>query len=153
MPYIHQIQLSYHLIGKEAVVIDKKAKKSEVVTLFLRLIDVGQQVSKVAYDEVRQQELLTNDLLHQLELGPTKERNKIATKIATCRKDRRYYKDRIEEMEPLNEWAQANKKAVNELKQVVGKMRKIEEKQETRTYVPRVLPLEEFKWQWDNSNK
>lgn len=121
--------------------------RSDVITQFLKLLDVAQNMSKFAYDEVRRQDMLTNDLLHQLELGSAKERNKVATQIATCRKDRRYYKDQIEELDSLIDWMENNKKAVNDLKQVVGRIRKVEEKHKIRTYVPRVLPLEIFDWQ------
>ena len=41
----------------------------------------------------------------------------------------------------------SNKKALNDLKQVLGKMRKTEEWHEDRVYVPRVLPAEAFEWQ------
>lgn len=125
----------------------KGMKKSDIVTQFIQLTDVAKQISLVASDEVHRQDLLTNDFLHQLELGSAKERNKIATQIATSRKDRRYYKDQIEEVQTLLDWMESNKKALNELKQVLGKMRKTEEWHEDRVYVPRVLPADAFEWQ------
>ena len=54
----------------------KGMKKSDVVTQFIQLTDVARQISIVASDEVHKQDLLTNDFLHQLELGSAKERNK-----------------------------------------------------------------------------
>ena len=131
----------------EVSVMKKGMKKSDIVTQFIQLTDVAKQISLVASDEVHKQDLLTNDFLHQLELGSAKERNKIATQIATSRKDRRYYKDQIEEVQALLEWMEGNKKALNELKQVLGKMRKTEEWHEDRAYVPRVLPADAFEWQ------
>lgn len=131
----------------EGTVMKNEMRKSDVIEQFIQLIDVAQNISKVAFDEVHKHDLLTNDLLHQLELGSSKERNKVATKIAICRKDRRYYKDRIEELEALIDWIESNKKAINDLRQVVGKTRKIEEKHRNRRYVPRVLPPETFNWQ------
>ena len=122
-------------------------QKSEVVAQFLRLAGVAQRILDLAYEEVHSQDLLTNDLLHKLELGSAKDRNKVATQIAKCRKERRYYKDQVEEVEALINWMEENKDAFNKLKQVLGKMRKAEEWHESRTYVPRVLPAEEFDWQ------
>ena len=58
-----------------------------------------------------------------------------------------FNKDQIEELDSLIDWMENNKKAVNDLKQVVGRIRKVEEKHKIRTYVPRVLPLEIFDWQ------
>lgn len=136
-----------HIETAEVSDMKKGMKKSDVVTQFIQLTDVAKQISIVASDEVHKQDLLTNDFLHQLELGSAKERNKIATQIATSRKDRRYYKDQIEEVQALLDWMESNKKALNDLKQVLGKMRKTEEWHEDRVYVPRVLPAEAFEWQ------
>ena len=67
--------------------------------------------------ELKKQEQLTQDYLHSLELDDLRyeERNKVATKLAINRKDRRYFKDRVEEYEPivkfLNE--QKNKKSTH----------------------------------------
>ena len=91
---------------------------------------------------------LTQDLLHQLELDETTrdERAKIATQLRYCRKDRRYYKDRIEELEPFvalfNEHYQeskANKRTMNLLTNCLGAVRKQEAYHISRTYKPKVI--------------
>lgn len=91
---------------------------------------------------------LTQDLLHQLELDETTrdERAKIATQLRYCRKDRRYYKDRIEELEPFvalfNEHYQeskANKRTMSLLTNCLGAVRKQEAYHISRTYKPKVI--------------
>lgn len=117
---------------------------SEYITEFLNFIADAQSHYKFCYDEVNEQDKLTQDYLHSLELGELKslERSKLATKLATNRKDRRYYKDRVEELEPIVTFFNdpQNKKVLDKLKsQVLGLVRKQEDYHKYRTYVPRVL--------------
>ena len=92
-------------------------------------------------DFQKEQEKLTQDILHKMEDEKTKnsERNKLATKLAICRRDRRYYKDRVQELEPMIKFIQENRKMTNVLKQVLGEVRKIERYHADRTYYPRVM--------------
>lgn len=115
----------------------------------------------VAYAKVNECDKLTQDLLHRLELDnlSTPEKNKIATQLKYCRKDRRYWKDQVEELEPfvalfsvfndrvvkvgsntidINR-VEHNKKFINLLKEVLGQTRKQEAYHADRTYKPRVL--------------
>lgn len=117
---------------------------SEYITEFLNFISDAQSHYKFCYDEVNEQDKLTQDYLHSLELDELKctERSKLATKLATNRKDRRYYKDRVEELEPIVTFFNdpQNKKVLDKLKsQVLGVVRKQEDYHKHRTYVPRVL--------------
>ena len=118
-------------------------KPSEQITNFLNFITAAQSHYKFCDEEMHKQEQLTQDYLHSLELDDLKcnERSKIATKLAVNRKDRRYYKDRVEELEPIVQWAldPTNIKAVNQLKQVLGACRKQENYHKDRTYIPKVL--------------
>ena len=86
---------------------------------------------------------LTQDLLHKLELESTgyKDRNKVATTLATSRKDRRYYKDQVEELQPLFDVITDSKykSCIEQLKQALGKTRKAEAYHKNRQYYPRVL--------------
>lgn len=54
---------------------------------------------------------------------------------------RRYFKDRIEEYQPLIDFASdpQNKKIIDKLTQVLGEMRKQERYHNNRTYYPRIL--------------
>ena len=116
---------------------------SEYITEFLNFLSSIESSYKFCLAEMKKQEQLTQDYLHSLELDNLKyeERNKMATKLAINRKDRRYYKDRVEEYEPivkfLNE--QKNKNVVNQLKQVLGECRRAENYHKDRFYIPKVL--------------
>lgn len=94
-------------------------------------------------DEVKKMEALTQDYLHSLELDGLdyKERAKLATQLAVCRQKRRKCKDTIEVYEPLVNYMESDKgkQGLNLLKQVLGQIRKAEERIETRQYTPRVL--------------
>jgi hypothetical protein len=87
------------------------------------------------------------DLAHELELSPSKDKNKIATKMRTNRLDRRYYKDIVEEIEPVYQLMTdpQHKKTFDMLNQVLGKVRKAEEYHKDRTYHPRVSKQDEIK--------
>ena len=118
-------------------------KPSEQIANFLNFITASQSHYKFCEDEQKKQEALTQDYLHSLELDGLNcsERSKLATKLAINRKDRRYYKDRVEELEPIVQWASdpTNAKVINQLKQVLGTCRKQENYHKDRTYSPKIL--------------
>lgn len=120
---------------------------SEYITEFLNFLSSVESSYNFCLSEMKRQEQLTQDYLHSLELDNLKyeERNKVATKLAINRKDRRYYKDRVEEYDPiikfLNE--QKNKQIVNQLKQVLGECRRAENYHKDRFYIPKVLKEKE----------
>lgn len=118
-------------------------KPSEYLTEFLNFVSEVQSQYRFCSEEAEIQEKLTQDYLHSLELDGLKrdERSKIATKLMINRKDRRYYKDRIEEFEPIVQFFDEpqNKKVLDKLKQVLGQVRKAENYHKDRKYIPRVL--------------
>lgn len=120
---------------------------SEYISEFLNFLSSVESSYNFCLAEMKRQEQLTQDYLHSLELDDLRyeERNKVATKLAINRKDRRYYKDRVEEYEPivkfLNE--QKNKNVVNQLKQVLGECRRAENYHKDRFYIPKVLKEKE----------
>ena len=59
--------------------------------------------------------------------------------LIDCLKQRRDYKDAVEELEPIRTFADSNKKFVEQVKQLLGKVRKVEEYHAERSYKPRVL--------------
>lgn len=97
----------------------------------------------------------TQDILHSLELDnlPYKERCKLMTKLTTCRKDRRYWKDQVEELAPIvnvfsvtNTTDQANKanverngKVINILREALGQTRRQENYHRERKYTPKIF--------------
>lgn len=118
-------------------------KPSEYLTEFLNFIAEAQSNYRFCVEEVNNQDKLTQDYLHSLELDNLKcdERSKVATKLAINRKDRRYYKDRVEELEPIVRFFEEsqNKKVLDKMKQVLGVVRKSELYHGDRKYIPRVL--------------
>ena len=120
---------------------------SERLAEFLDFIREARSHYKFCGEEMHTQETLTQDYLHKLELDDLNcaERSKIATKLAINRKDRRYYKDRVEELEPIVSFFadQQNKKVLDNLTQVLGQIRKQEDYHKNRTYIPRVLKEKE----------
>lgn len=77
----------------------------------------------------------------ELEKMDYKERAKIATQLSRCRQKRRECKDTVEILEPLVQFLDTDKGKTlfNLMREVLGKTRKVEERMETRIYVPRVL--------------
>ena len=123
---------------------DKMDKKpSEYLTEFLNFVAEAQSHYRFCSEEQKIQEKLTEDYLHSLELDGLKrdERSKLATKLMINRKDRRYYKDRTEELELIVQFFDEpqNKKVLDKLKQVLGQVRKVENYHKDRVYIPRVL--------------
>jgi hypothetical protein len=110
---------------------------------FLNFVSVAQSHYKFCTEEMKKQDQLTQDFLHSLELDDLKcdERSKLATKLAINRKDRRYYKDRVEELQPIVDFFAdpQNKKVLDKLTNVLGACRKAENYHKDRIYVPKVL--------------
>lgn len=118
-------------------------KPSEYISEFLNFVADSQTKHRIYSEEVCNQDKLTQDYLHSLELDDLKcdERSKVATKLAINRKDRRYYKDRVEEFEPLVKFFEdpQHKKILNLMTKVLGDVRKAESYHKDRKYIPRVL--------------
>lgn len=118
-------------------------KPSEYISEFLNFVATAQSHYRFCSEEVNNQDKLTQDYLHSLELDGLKrdERSKVATKLAINRKDRRYFKDRVEELEPIVQFFEEpqNKKVLDKMKQVLGQVRRAEGYHKDRNYIPRVL--------------
>lgn len=122
-------------------------KSSEYISEFLNFVSEAQAKHRIYSEEVANQDKLTQDYLHSLELDDLKcdERSKVATKLAINRKDRRYYKDRVEEFEPIVKFFEdpQHKKILEKMKQVLGETRKQEGRHINRQYKPRILKTKE----------
>ena len=126
----------------------KISKKIEEFVLFY---DEAMNIYKYTYDMVNQCDKLKCDLLHKLELGLYEDKNekrRILTQLEYCLKDRRYYKDRVEELEPfVGLWLNKEKEnvmrsckeAINSIKNCLGNVRKQEKYHSDRKYKPRVM--------------
>lgn len=123
-----------------------KPKFSPCIGDFCCLMENAQKDYAWNYEEVNRLDRLTQDYLHKLELDGLdyKERAKVATLLAQCRQKRRKCKDTVEVLEPLVQFLDSDKgkNLYNLVREALGKTRKVEERMETRTYVPRVLGQE-----------
>lgn len=97
--------------------------------------DLEEQISRV--------ELERNDLLHELELGNLNavELTKVAVVLRDVLKERRGYKDELSKVMTLKGFTDKynNKLITGDIIQVLKNLRKLKQKQENRTYTPRVI--------------
>ena len=122
-------------------------KFSEVIGGFCGMIEQTKRDYRWCCDGLRRMDSLTQDYLHKLELDELdyRERAKVATQLAACRKERREYKDTMATLEPLVQFLESDKgyNLQNLLKEALGKTRKVEERMQNRMYFPRVLKGQE----------
>ena len=123
-----------------------KPKFSATIIEFIEMMESASKDYAWNYNEVNRMDKLTQDYLHKLELGNLdyKERAKVATQLAQCRRSRRECKDTVEVLEPLVQFLESDKgkNLYNLVRETLGKTRKVEERMETRVYIPRVLEEE-----------
>lgn len=126
---------------------------SQKISNFLNFYDEAVNAYKYCYEKVNECEKLECDIKHKLELGQYENRNaekQLYTQLKYCLRDRRYYKDRVEELEPFvllfldkekdreNVTRQCTS-AINHIRQSLGGVRRAENYHATRTYKPRIL--------------
>lgn len=85
------------------------------------------------------------DIMHYLELNdaPYIERKKLTDLLPDIRRQRRIAKDTEALLAPIAEWAKNNKKVVHELRQLLGEVRKEENRQRNRAYMYRTSIVKE----------
>ncbi len=122
---------------------------SVILKLFLDLADKSKSIYSYNLEAMKNEERITQDYLHKLELEGLnyRERSKIATKLAENRKARREFKDVVEELEPIIEFFNdpVNKRILNNMTQLLGQVRKIENYHKNRIYMPKVITSEDIK--------
>lgn len=112
----------------------------DIIAEYLKTMQDVKKDYDFAVMSVNIEDKTTQDLLHGIEFSTDKkERNRLATQLKRSRNDRREYKNRVEALEPLVKYMNTYGPAIEQLKQVLGKIRKIENDQANRTYYPRVL--------------
>lgn len=126
----------------------REKKQSEIISAFLKLLDDVPKEYKVAYDIVNEKDKEVQDIMHEVELNQlkTNEKAKLMTELQNNRRERRYWKDKADEYQPLNDYLNQSKEfknVINQLKQILGKVRKAEKYLEERTYKPRVRKVKE----------
>lgn len=126
---------------------------SKKLSDFLGFYDEAVSIYNYCYEKVNECDKLKCDLLHKIELGlcaDINEEKRIQTQLKYCLKDRRYYKDRVEELEPFvllfigKEKDKENivrqcSAAINHMRQSLGGVRRAEQYHADRTYKPRIL--------------
>lgn len=122
---------------------------SQIIKNFLDSIEKARCEYNYNLECMKNEEHITQDYLHQLELADLncRERSKIATKLARNRRARREYKDKVEELEPIVEFFQdpKNRSVLNSMSQLLGQVRKVEDYHKKRFYVPKVIEGEIIK--------
>ena len=93
-------------------------------------------------DIVNQTDKATQDLLHKLELGKLEENEskaQIIKMLTNTRKDRRFYKDKVEYLTPIYELFQNNQKTYNQLKSKLGESKRRYVCRDSRKYTPKIF--------------
>ena len=119
---------------------------SDKVSDFTKAVDSAVKLHKVCYEKIGEMDKLHGDIVHAIELGTGgyKERARLATKLMECMRERRYWKNNLEDLQPIVDFVAEpqNKKAVDMLKQIIGRVRKAEAYHKDRKYYPRSMDAE-----------
>lgn len=111
---------------------------SSTISDFCKMVDEAKSDYEWNKTEITRLERLTQDYLHQLELGDLSysERAKVATQLAKCRRLRRDSKDTVEILDPFIEFidSEKGKQTMNLMREALGKTRKVESRMENRIY-------------------
>ena len=115
---------------------------AESLEEFLNFVDHCYQEYKMAQEAVSREDKRLQDLLHELEFAKEKgERNRVATKFQSSRRERRKHKDIVKRNELVVKFFEekSHRETLNKLRQLLGRQRKEEEYLSSeRTYKPRV---------------
>lgn len=116
---------------------------SQILKIFLDFVDTAQSQYNFHLEAMKNEERITQDYLHKLELEGLncRERSKIATQLVYNRQARRNYKDAVEELEPIVEFFDdpKNRSVLNAMSQLLGQVRKVESYHQKRFYIPKVI--------------
>lgn len=116
-------------------------RNSEQIKAFLDFISSCQSAYALAVEDLQREDDRLQDLLHAIEFeSNSKKRSKTCTKLHQSRKDRREYKDLVEECQDIVAFFQdpGHKKTLDHLVQLLGKVRKVEQHHANRSYFNRV---------------
>lgn len=108
---------------------------------FLKFVDQCYQEYQMAQEAVSREDKRLQDLLHELEFAKEKgERNRVATKFQSSRRERRKHKDIVKRNELVVKFFEEkpHRDTLNKLRQLLGRQRKEEEYLSSeRIYKPR----------------
>lgn len=118
-----------------------KKKISEQIKSFLDFLDECQELNSMAYSGVGEEDKRHQDLIHAIEFEHNPDKiAQIGIKLHQNRMERRVYKDLFEVTDPVVQFIRdpQNKKTLNQMKQLLGEVRKVEKRHENRAYIPRI---------------
>ena len=116
-------------------------KVSEQIKSFLDFVDECRELNSMAYSGVGEEDRRHQDLIHAIEFeDDPDEIARIGMRLHQSRVERRVYKDLFEVTDPVVQFSKdpQNKRALDSARQLLGKVRKAESRQENRFYVPRI---------------
>lgn len=108
----------------------KEITPSKELENFLNFLDQSAKEYQYAYDKVSQEDRRLQDLLHEVEFAADRaERNRVATKLRSSRRERRKNKDIVKLYERIVRFTEDpnNRRIINQLRQLLGQQRKEEE--------------------------
>lgn len=114
---------------------------SEDIKSFLDFVSECKDSYESSVEGVKLEEKRQTDLLHEIEFAADPEEwTRIGERIHNCRVQRREYKDTMEVTEPVVSFFKEpnHKKTLDQMTQLLGKVRKQENYHQNRTYIPRV---------------
>lgn len=128
---------------------------SKQIESFLNFYKTALSDYTYAKEQLNKCQQYTQDILHSLELDnlPYKERCKLMTRLTACRKDRRYWKDQVEELAPIvgvftvidttaqtdKQNVERNGKVLNAMREALGQTRRQENYHQDRKYTPKIF--------------
>ena len=106
------------------------------VEQIMRTINEAYEQYKMADAELEYCDKKTQDILHELELVNHKyhETAKLSLELTDIRRRRRVAKDTLELLYPIVHWRDQQQGALGKLSNVIGEMRKIDEKHRNAVY-------------------
>ena len=121
---------------------------SEELSRFLAFLEEAKRMYAYSQEEFEHQDKIKVDCLHLLELKCQRPEDslKVSTVLQNCLLARRRCKDTIAVLNPLMEFLDGDRGKVllNNLPQVLGRVRKQEQKIKERIYSPRAMTYEEY---------
>lgn len=109
---------------------------SSQIKQFLDFIRSVETTSRLSDEDRTMYDGQIQDILHFLELNevPYLDRKKLTDLLPDIRRSRRVAKDTMATLAPLVRWMAEHKKAIRDLEQVLGSVRKEEDRQQNRVY-------------------
>lgn len=125
---------------------DESYKISECIADFLDFLEAATEQLGISESEFDEHQNELQDIEHYMELKRTGaiENAKLAVLLKDTRRKRRIAKENIEICTPIVDWKINNKEMINGLRQLLGKVRKIEMAQTNRRYALRTHILDDI---------